>query len=108
MGPAIIQIEHQTGVREGRASKLSCQFEIQTKIWVDQHVPEYRVAIPENFQWRAEHLEHWQTIWPVETRMITYVPTGRVVYDNTKPHKEAVVYEYILETLLGKKDLKHR
>lgn len=79
-----------------------CQFEINTKIWVDQYLPEYRVAIP-------EHLRFHQDVrpsHPIEYRFITYVPTGRTVYDNTKPHPEAVAYEYILESLLGKKEMK--
>lgn len=83
-------------------------YEITTKIWVDRHVPEYRVAIPENFVAKAEYLEHWDKLYPADMRMITYVPTGRVIYDNTKPHIEAIVYEYILESLLGKKDLIHK
>lgn len=103
---SVIETEHEK--REGRAKGLSCAFEINTKIWLDQHLPEYRFAIPEETRHREEVLEHWAAFKPYEMRFITYVPTGRVVYDNTKPHKEAVVYEYILESLLGKKDLKHR
>lgn len=81
-----------------------CQFEITTKIWVDKHLPEYRVAIPEAFNGPAPR----SPVEPIETRFITYIPTGRVIYDNTKMHAEAIVYEYILESLLGKTDLKHR
>lgn len=105
--PPISIVEIEWEKRQGRASKLSCVFEINTKIWLSEHLPEYRVAIPENMQNRSEQLEHWTEFYPVEMRFITYVPTGRVIYDNTKPHSEAVVYEYILESLLGKKDLKH-
>lgn len=101
----MVETEHER--RQGRASRLSCVFEVTTKIWVDYHMGEYRVAIPENPKWKAEALEHWDSLYPLETRFITYVPTGRVIYDNTKPHAEAVVYEYILESLLWKKDLKY-
>ncbi len=103
---SLIETEYEK--RQGRASKLACAFEITTKIWVDQHLPEYRVAIPEQMQHREEELEHLSSLYPIETRFITYIPTGRVIYDNTKPHVEAVVYEYILESLLGKKDLVHK
>jgi hypothetical protein len=40
--------------------------------------------------------------------MITYIPTGRVVYDNTRPHQEAIVYEYVLESLFGKTEMVRR
>lgn len=103
---SLIETEHEK--REGRASSLRAVFEVRTKIWVDQYLPEYRVAIPESMKNRNEVLEHLAAYYPIETRFITYVPTGRVVYDNTKPHKEAIVYEYILESLLGKKDLVHK
>lgn len=106
--PPLMVIENEFEVRAGRAKGLWCAFEVRTKIWVDQHLPEYRVAIPEAMENRKEMLEHWAEISPIEMRFLTYIPTGRVVYDNTKPHVEAVVYEYILESLLGKKDLVHR
>lgn len=101
--PPMRLVETDWQLREG-----GVVFEINTKIWVDQHVPEYRVVIPENFREKAETLEHWDSRYPAEMRFITYVPTGRAVYDTSKPHKEAIVWEYILESLLGKKDLKHR
>ena len=106
--PPIVMIENEFEKRQGRASKLHCAFEVEVYIWVSQHLPEYRVAIPESLQNRMEMLEHWSAIHPVEMRFITYIPTGRVVYDNTKPHKEAICYEYVLESMVGKKDLKHR
>lgn len=93
--------------------KIGSQFLITTKIWVDMHIPEYRVAIPEDVMWRKDTEKlckesSWKPGDDIETRFLTYVPTGRVVYDNTKPHREAIVYEYILESLLGKKDLVHK
>lgn len=96
--PPIILIEHQFYHHDGM------QFEINTKIWVDQHLPEYRIAIPEKPGWDKERLASSA----IEMRFITYIPTGRVVYDNTLPAQTAIVYEYILESLLGKKDLIHK
>lgn len=90
-----------------RSGHRSASFEIETTIWVDQHLPEYRVAIPSSgatIDGNSEALEYS----PVEMRFITYVPTGRVVYDNELPKATAVVYEYILESLLGKTDPKHK
>lgn len=104
--PPITMIDNEYEKRQGRASSLGCAFEVKTKIWADAYLPEYRVAIPEIISFRNEQLEHWSSILPIETRYITYVPTGRVIYDNTKMHKEAVCYEYIYEPLLGKKDIK--
>ena len=102
---SLIETEHQK-------KQIGYQFLITTKIWVDQHLPEYRVVIPEEVSWRHNTKEFcsasdWQPGDDIETRFLTYIPTGRVVYDTTKPHKEAIVYEYILESLLGKKDLIH-
>lgn len=97
--PPIFIIETEFEKRQGRASTLSCAFEINTKIWLDQRLPQYRFAIPESLIHRAELLEHWTETHPIETRFLTYIPTGRVIYDNTKPHAEAIVYEYILESL---------
>lgn len=94
--PGITLIETEWQKHHGMA------FEITTKIWVDQHLPEYRIAIPEATRFR-------ENTWaPIEMRFLTYIPTGRVVYDNTVPHAEAIVYEYILEAMLGKKDLIHK
>lgn len=90
----LVLLDTEWEKRQGRASKLSCAFEVKMKIWLDQNLPEYRIAIPENLSHRSEQLEHWSMAYPIETRFITYKPTGRVVYDNTKPHREAVVFEY--------------
>ena len=81
-------------LREGRANKLGCLFEIKTKIWLNINIPEYRVAIPENTLHKLEVLEHWDSLSPIEYKYIKYIPTGRVVYDSTKSELEAVVYEY--------------
>lgn len=104
--PPFHMVEIEANKRQGRERVHSCVFEITTKIWVDKHLPEYRVVIPELGKCREVMLEHLSDYLPIETRTITYVPTGRVIYDNSKPHAEAVVYEYILETLLHKKELR--
>ena len=102
--PAITCVESMNK-REGRASRLSCQFNVEQNIWLDHYIKEYRVAIPENIANKMDVLEHWNDAYPIETRFVTYVPTGKIVYDNRLHHKEAIVYEYILETLLSKKEL---
>lgn len=95
--PPITMVETDYEKRRGGA-----RFHVKTHIWIDQHLPEWRVAIPESTQLSAYCRERD----PLETRFIIYVPTGRVVYDNTLPPAKAVIYEYILESLLGRKDLK--
>lgn len=101
--PPLTLIETEYEKLEGRGFGSRAAFEVRTKIWVDQHLPLYRVVIPEVVEWPA--LKTYPA--PVKLKFLTYIPTGRVVYDNTLPHPEAIVYEYILESLLGKKDLVH-
>lgn len=104
--PAITFVEKENNKREGRASILGCLFNVEQKIWLDHYMKEYRVVIPENVENKMDILEHWNDAYPIETRFLTYVPTGKIIYNNSLPHKEAIVYEYILESLLGKKELK--
>lgn len=80
-------------------------FRIHTKIWRCEHLPEYRVPIPASSYFNG----NFEEIIPpcLETRFVTYVPTGKVLYDTRLPRSKAIIYEYILESLLGKKDLTH-
>jgi hypothetical protein len=93
--PAIIVPETEWRTWNGTKYKLSHCFEVLQYIWVDMHLPEYRVAIPENpLEWETDELPFRGSC--VETRFLTYVPTGRIVYDNTLPESKAVVWEYRL------------
>lgn len=80
-----------------------CSFEVQTTVWITELLPEYRIAIPSTrvFDGNGKDVPGAA----IETRFITYVPTGKVVYDNTYPKPKGIVYEYLLESLLGKKDM---
>lgn len=78
---------------------LPNHFHVELFIWVDQALPEYRVAIPEDTtQWGADEIMYRQA-WGggIQTRFLTYLPTGRAVYDNTLPEINAVAFEYRLQ-----------
>ena len=87
--PPIVEIE-----TDWQKKTYGMQFHVERYIWLTESTPEYRVAIPENLNFDGSH--KWSST--IETRFITYVPTGRIVYDNTKPPKpEPIVYEYKLQ-----------
>lgn len=85
--PAVVLIE-----TDFQSKKYGLQFHVRQKIWVDANLPEYRIAIPESFS--PDSL--FSAGWVMETRFITYKPTGRIIYDNTRPPATAVVWEYAL------------
>lgn len=103
--PALIECETYFFNEEERKSLFparGCSFEIATTIWTDQLLDEYRIRIPSCnvFDGNGKAVADI-----VEMKVVTYVPTGKVVYDNHPQEPKGLVYEYILETLLGKKDL---
>lgn len=91
MRPAIRRIETEWHDR------LENVFHVDEFIWVDQRMKEYRVAIPEVVNAWAGDEFHYRMAHAVRTRMLTYVPTGRIVYDCTLPEEKAIVFEYRLE-----------
>jgi hypothetical protein len=103
--PAIILIE-----TDYEKQKIGSRFEVYTTIWVDRHLPYYEVVIPEDVSWRFNTAKYckesnWTPGQDIETRRLKYMPTGRIVYDNSLPHKDAIVWEYIWEGLRPEKDL---
>ncbi len=84
--------------RQYTHGKLPNYFLIERYIWVDQILPEYRVAIPEQVNmWAADEPGYREAHGGIEMRFITYKPTGRQVYDNDQHPARAVVFEYELE-----------
>lgn len=95
--PAIFISE--TEWRQFGGGKLPCHFHVERFIWVDELLPEYRIAIPEDIKaWADDEGAYRLAIGKgIQTRFVTYKPTGRQVYDNTLPPSKAVVFEYELE-----------
>ena len=103
--PAIIACDNFFHTKEDKArlGVSGCSFEVNQTIWVTELLKEYRVVIPSKFVFDGNGETPPNA--PLETRFITYIPTGKIVYDNSGPNPVGIVYEYILENLLGKKDL---
>ena len=101
--PAIYLSETEWN-QTGRGKLPSC-FHVERFVWVDQLLPEYRVAIPEDTtQWQDD--EYWvRNASGLRTRFLTYLPTGRQVYDNTLPERSAIVFEYELEHYARKREV---
>lgn len=97
INPAYSVTENEL-VKMGRG-ELVRSYQLERFIWVAQLLPEYRVAIPEDLAvWEQDeefHREHFGK--GINTRVVTYIPTGRQIYDNTLPEAKAVVFEYELE-----------
>lgn len=78
-------------LRKGPAT----QFIIEQKIWLDINLSEYRLVIPENMNFFPEEkADRFSS--DLEMRYLTYKPTGKIIYDNSLPHTEAVIWEYKL------------
>ncbi len=90
---AIELIDREVGTKgldRGRAS----QWHVNPTIWRQENVPEYRVAIPENLNNDFTNKRGFEDI---KTRFLTYIPTGRIVYDNYLGHDNALLFEYRLK-----------
>lgn len=95
--PAIFEVDHEwTQTRFGNNSHLR-EYLIERYIWRTEDLPSYRVAVGENLNTPCSHTAMPPTAFTLETRFLEYVPTGRIMYDNTKPMAEAVLFEYRLK-----------
>lgn len=78
--------------------KLPSHFHVERYVWIDTLLKEYRVAIPEQVnEWAEDEVSYREFQHGIQTRFITYLPTGGQVYDNTLHPARAVVFEYELE-----------
>lgn len=85
--------------------KIPSYYRLETYIWLDILLPEYRVAIPEDISsWNDDELFIRSNT--ISTRFVTYKPTGKQVYDNSIPPPKAIVFEYVLEQYLSSNILK--
>lgn len=87
--PAITLIENEWNKHQHH------QYKVEPKIWLDVNMPDYYVLIPETLAFDLNFQRHHD----IETRKLRYINTGRIYYDASKPHKEAVCFEYILENI---------
>lgn len=92
ISPPISRIESE--ITDHGRGKLPSSYVIEEFIWKDFLMPSYRVAIGEDLSCWAEDEHAWRNAKGVQTRFVEYRPTGRRVYDTSKPQKEAIVYEY--------------
>ena len=92
-GPAFIFVKAEI------RNKLPSYFQVEQFIWVDAKLPEYRVAIPEVVSEWADDEGPWRNAYGgIQTRTLTYVPTGKIIYDNTLPPATAIVWQYKLQS----------
>lgn len=84
--------------------KLPTHYHIERYVWLDSLIPEYRVVIPEVINSELFYTEKLSQ--HINTRFITYKPTGKQVYDNTFHPAKAVVFEYELEQYWNIKGIK--
>lgn len=88
----------ETEYLEFTKGKLPNHFHIERYIWVDTLLPEYRIAIPEDVsQWEDDETSWRDLKGGIQTRFVTYIPTGKTIYDNTLPPSKAIVFEYELD-----------
>lgn len=83
--------------RQFTHGKLNNHFHIERFVFIDQLMSEYRVIIPEETSEWAPDEKNYRLRRGIQTRSITYLPTGKVIYDNTLHPARAVVFEYELE-----------
>lgn len=94
--PAIYTDE--TEWRKFGSGKLPNHFHVERYIWIDTLLPEYRVAVGEEIKlWADDEISYRNSFGGIQTRFITYRPTGKQIYDNTLHPARAVVFEYELE-----------
>ena len=74
---------------------------VERYIWRTEDVPLYRVAVGEALNTPLLQDRPHTTL---ETRMLEYVPTGRIQYDNSSPPAKAVLFEYRLKQARGFND----
>lgn len=69
---------------------------VERYIWRTEDIPLYRVVIGEALNTPLSDVARnkWATL---STRTLEYVPTGRIMYDNTRAPAEATLFEYRLK-----------
>ncbi len=79
--------------REGPEKGRIAEFVIARYIYRAFDLPEYRIAVPEQI-----HAENFmiRDLNSIKTRTITYVPTGRIIFDNELGGNEPYLFEYCL------------
>jgi hypothetical protein len=89
----------ETEWRKFGTGTLPNHFHIERYCWIDKLIPEYRVAIPEEVAlWGSDESEYREFYGKgIQTRFVTYLPTGRQIYDNTLHPAKAIIFEYELE-----------
>lgn len=69
---------------------------VERFIWRTEDIPLYRVAMAETLATPMTDTVRLR-LNTLATRTLEYVPTGRIMYDNTRAHTEAVLFEYCLK-----------
>lgn len=87
------EIERLPGYGHGFGGRARA-WRVERYIWRTEDLPSYRVAIAETLNSPLSNCEPGDTL---STRTIDYVPTGRIMYDNSMPKVEAVLFEYRLK-----------
>jgi hypothetical protein len=69
-------------------------YHVERYIWREEDIPLYRVALGETLHTDMTHTN--PTHQPIETRILEYVPTGKIMYVH-EPLARAVLFEYRLK-----------
>lgn len=91
--PAFTETDVHWGY-QGRHKHSSTVFDVERYIWRPEDLPEYWIAIPENVESPSSNTG--EPTHTLVTKRIKYVPTGRILYDNMGPEKQALLFQYRL------------
>lgn len=90
VGPAVEEISEWGGPKGHHITT----WHVERYIWRTEDLPSYIVPVTEALN---TPLTGARPFGDLETRRLEYIPTGRIMYDNTRPVVGAVLFEYRLK-----------